>query len=143
MIKNKKTIILLVILIVIAMIILVIRNFLGTNTDPIPTSSPTSVKFEILAPKSSEELTSVTEIIKFQFSQPVNETSIQLDILPKNKVKISLDPSKTILSVEPEDAWNFNTNYFVKILKTTKSVTDESLEADYTYSFKTHPYSGI
>lgn len=137
---NKKVITLLFFLVVITFVILLLKTLTGSKNITSPTqTSPLT----IISPISSSTETSVTEQIKIKFNKPVDPKSLKLELFPANEIELSFDSTNTELTVNPTNAWGFSTNYFIKITKETKSQDGESLDSDYTYSFKTYPYSGI
>jgi|SRR3989344_6342116 len=139
---NKKFIILLVFLVIIALVILFVKILYVPKEY---TTSPSVLlpQFSVLSPLSSNTEISVTEKIVIRFSRPVDPKSLELELIPVNDIKLSFDSTSTELTVEPTNAWAFSTEYFIKIPQTTKSMDGSNLEGDYTYAFKTYPYSGI
>ena len=141
---NKRVIILLVFLILVALIILLLQFFYGSKNNNEKLLPSPSTQFNILTqPIASGTEASVTEMIKIKFSKPVDPASLELELIPVNEIKIYFDSTNTELTIEPTNAWAFSTEYFIKIPKSTKSMDGSNLEGDYTYGFKTYPYSGI
>ena len=116
--------------------------FFGTNNNPI--TSPTPLDLSIVSPITNNDIKiGATEQIKIKFSTPVAKESLKLELIPANEIELNFDNTNTELTVNPKDAWAFDTTYFIKISKDVKSIEGASLNEDYTYSFKTYPYSGI
>lgn len=152
MIKSK-TVYLVLFLIFLLIIVIIVQ----INQDPIfwvqqpVTNSNGQVKetpkkpnqFKILSTSLSDKPLGITEPIIIRFDKNASPFSVIYEINPTEEIKISpsFDPKEII--IEPTGAWNFDTSYQLKILKTTRSLDYSELDKEYNYTFKTVPYSGI
>lgn len=100
-------------------------------------------KFKITSTNISSQSIEVNEVVKFAFDRSVNNESLSLEIKPQEDILPLFDPSLTELTIKPINAWNFNTRYTVKILKSTMSQDKQPLDQDYEFSFQSKPYIGI
>ncbi len=143
--RKSKTIYLLIFLVIILIGLLALKN-LPLRKQPGPTTE-TTINSEpyltITSVNLSDQPFSITEPILITFSRPVEEKTMKILLIPQTPATIQFDSSKTQLIIDPQDAWNFNTNYQLSISKEAKSQAGLSLDKDYIYAFKTIGYSGI
>lgn len=85
----------------------------------------------------------LVQLITIQFNQPLFVDNLKIQINPVEEVEYTFDPSSTILTIKPKNAWNFSTTYIVKILPTTTSQDGKQLNQEYTITFKTIQFDGI
>ena len=151
--KQPKTVYLVFGLLGIVIIIILVQVFkFSEKSSPSPcgNTSPPPItqfipppKFKIISTNITSQSVEVNEGIKLTFDRPVDNESLTLEVFPKEEVVILFNPSLTELSVKPTNAWDFNTSYTIKVLKSTKSQNKELLDKDYEFSFQTKPYIGI
>lgn len=99
--------------------------------------------FKIISSSPSDKPIGVTTPFKIKFSKPVALVSVIYEIKPQEQVTISLDSTGTEVVFEHIQAWNFDTIYTIKLLKSTISSDFVPLDKDYEFTFKTASYSGI
>lgn len=152
--KQSKTLYLILFLIFLVIVLVVVQvlktpaNQRGTDQGEINQISgrqqiDQQADFRIISSLYLTEYIDVTIPVKIRFSKPVALESVIYEINPKEQVTISLDPTKTEVTFEHIQAWNFNTTYTITILKSTVSLDYHPLDKDYKTTFKTVPYSGI
>ena len=100
-------------------------------------------KLNIVGSNITNQSLRARDVIKITFDRPVNNESLNLEITPQEEILPSFNQSLTELSIEPANAWNYDTEYLITILKSTKSTSNLDLGKDYQFKFKTVPYSGI
>ncbi len=143
---KTKTIYLLLFLILVLILFLFLKSRTQNQppkTNPIPQPSVSQIStFQLISTSISGNSVGITEPIKLTFNQPVSD-NILYTLRPQKEIRIRRagDPNEII--VDPLDGWSFDTTYTLTILKTTSSATGETLDKNYTYSFKAPPYSGI
>ena len=148
---KSKTIFLLLFLILILIVILLLRSSSQEPAQNVPVEKAEEFQnakenshvgiFELISSSPTGQI-GVTEPITLQFSQPVSGELIYTLDPPKSAILI---PGKTPteLIISPVDAWAFDTTYSLTIFQENKSVTNQNLDREYTYTFKTPAYSGI
>lgn len=112
---------------------------LSENTEPPAKQND----FKVISFSPKDEPIGVTEAIKIRFSKPVTLESVIYEVNPEEQIVMSLDSSETEVALEHIQAWGFDTNYTIKILKSTISKDFIKLDKDYTFTFNTASYSGI
>ena len=156
--KQPKTIYLILILLILFIIIILVQIF--KTPKPIseiqppeeiqPTKGPSNEigefpksEFKLLSSNITDQPISMADSIILIFNAPVNLNSLFYEIEPVEELNFSLNSTKTEVTIEPVGAWDFDTQYSIKVLKETKSQEGNLLDKDYVFTFKTYPYSGI
>lgn len=85
----------------------------------------------------------VAEFVKIEFNKPVLGRGVHLEITPDTGINYQLNQSGTELTIEPKNAWNFDTIYTLKLPRATFSQDDEPLDKDYEFTFTTIKFGGI
>lgn len=144
--KNKTIYLLLFLIFILVLILFLKSQFDKSPNKSVGQNNLTPVvqlsTFKLIATNISSGTIGITEPIKLQFDQPII-SNIIYTIEPQKEEKIGIGATPNEIIIDPVDAWNFDTSYTLKILKSTKSVNGQYLDKDYTYTFKTPPYSGI
>lgn len=156
---KSSTTLLIILLITIIVLIILVQIFAGSRQKdsvqnlPIEVPSATSTPENPLTPEGENVkilTTNITEAplainapVKFKFSKTMDNESLKLQITPQEELLPLFDQTLTELSIEPTNAWDFNTKYQIKIFKETKAADGSALDKDYEFSFSTLPYSGI
>src|SRR3989344_428434 len=147
---KSKTIFLLIFLIFVLIVIFVLKNNAQEaelNNPPeqinkLNETPPSQIEiFRLISTNLNDRDIGINESIKIEFNKPVSSEFIYV-IEPQINVKIIIGNDNEIV-IEPVDAWVFDTNYTLKILKSTLSTTYQTLDKEYIYTFQTPPYSGI
>lgn len=145
---NTKLLILVLILII-AIILAVIR-FAPQKADK--TTPPQDIPRQTSEEKNKLSITktgptnqpfSVIEPFNIVFSAPVNESTLFIDIEPEATLSAKLDSAKTVLTIEPEQTWAYDTIYTITISKDTSSLDGLTLGEDKKFTFQTIKYKGI
>ena len=149
---KSKTVYLLLFLIFVLIIILLVRSNSQKSsqheptrpveqTIPLPTSDLSG--FKLVSTSLTNQTIGITEPIRLQFNQPISAENIVFTFQPEKEITsiIGINPSEIIL--DPVDGWGFSITYTLKILQSSKSSSNQALDRDYVYIFKTPPYSGI
>ncbi len=143
--KTKFLIIFLIVLIIILILVRVFRKPEGKESSVLPVIQQTiqSSAFRIISSVPTEKIFSVIEPITLIFSQPIKESTIFINTSPEADVLTTFNNSKTILTIEPKQAWRYGTTYTVTVSKGARSMDGTLLEQDYNFNFKTEAYYGI
>lgn len=145
--KQSKTIYLIVILVITIIVLFIIQFFRGSSE---PAQNNTQIQIfnpppelKILTTTLSPEPIKVTDSITIKFDKPVNKVSLVLTVDPQTEIITFFDPSRTELTIEPANAWNFDKTYTITIFRATLSEDNQLLDKDYHFTFKTREYVGI
>lgn len=144
---KTKTIFLLIFLILVLIIIFVIKNSSQKSEGELikkveQTPSPALETFQLISSNLTSSELGITEPISLEFNQPISSNFVYT-LEPQKEVKIYSGSNPNEIIIDPVDAWAFNTDYTLRILKSTSSATGRVLDKDYIYTSKTPPYSGI
>lgn len=144
---HSKTFYLIIALIFGIIILLLIQLFKGVpkvpeKADEIAQFTPSS-DLKIVSASITSEPIGVTEEVTLKFNKPINKNSLDLKVIPQAAIFTKLDPSKTILTIEPANAWSFDQIYTITVLRSTLSEDNQALDRDYQYTVKTKEYLGI
>lgn len=105
--------------------------------------SPAMEEFKILGTSLTGNKVGPADIIKIYFNKPISEKNLFIQILPELKVNYKFDENLTELSIEPVEIWVYDTNYIIKIVKSTMSRNYQTLNQDYIFRFSTIKLGGI
>ena len=116
------------------------------NDRPIPSSTSSITAddrpFEVIQSTPNNTLR-IDEPVDFAFSLPVLVEDIVISIEPSTVIRLDLDTTGTLLRVTPENYWQPNTEYEIKILAKTLSINKKQLQQTQVVRFKTQPLSGM
>lgn len=145
---NTKVLFLVFILIVILIVIVTIRSSSSQKQPDSESQIPQSEVQQMSRPLNVQsnfdnETLDVTESFTITFSQPVDGSTVFFDIEPEVAVSASFNSTNTTLTLEPIQAWGFDTLYTVTLSKQTTAVDGSKIDKDQVFKFQTIKYSGI
>ena len=139
-----KTVYLIIILLLLLIVLVIIQFSSKSRTEPIKEKQATPPEsFRIISSTAPEEFIGITEPIKITLSRPVNLQALIYELKPETQTRVYANPEQTEITFDPKDAWNFDSEYSLKISKESQAVDGQALDMEYIYKFKTHSYSGI
>lgn len=144
---KSRTIYLMLFLILVLVVILFLKSRVQKpqQSQPPPQASPLQneqvTNFTIVSTSISDQSVGINEPIKLQFNQPLGNLVYSID--PQITLKQGSGSNPNEITLSPPDAWAFNTSYTLKISATSSSISNQTLDKDYSFTFKTPPYSGI
>lgn len=104
----------------------------------------TSVRsFNIIGSNITKDLFGVTQFVKIKFNKPVLVESLDIKIIPEEKITTIFDSTFTELTIQPRNAWSFNSIYTIKISNKTLSQDQQYLNRDHSFTFITIKHGGI
>jgi hypothetical protein len=133
-----KTIILIILLILVLLIILVVQALTKRSTENKAAPNNSEASISIVTTNLPEDFMDVTSPIKLQINTAQSQKLIY-SLNPEASTSSIMNTSTKEFVITPKDAWSFNTTYTLKINKSD----NPNLDKDYSYTFKTYPYSGI
>lgn len=98
--------------------------------------------FRLTSFNSSKGLVGITEPLLIEFNQPLSE-NIVYTIEPNILVKSEVGNNPYEFIIRPVNAWAFNTDYKLTILKSSLSQKNQNLDTDYSFHFKTISFGGM
>lgn len=146
---KTKTVYLFLFLILVLIVILIFKSRThdskeSSQTQPVEQISPIQTQlntFRLISNNASDQF-GITDPIRLEFDQPVSNNLVYT-IEPQIEVIISPGINSREIVIEPVDAWGFNLTYTLRISRSSTSITGQTLDKAYQFSFKTPPYSGI
>lgn len=141
-----KTVYLILLLLFLLAVLAIVQFSIKPKSQPevVEESKKTMVEsFRIVSSTVPEEFIGITEPIKLTFSKPVILSSLFYEFTPKTEVRAYTDSTQTEVTFDPKDAWNFESEYSLRISKESQATDGQALDKEYTYIFKTYPHSGI
>lgn len=147
--KHKKILILGLVLIVIVLAIILMGTS-GPKTKPSnspliinnPKTENTFMFVSVDPPSGPRETPDSLEPISFLFSEPIDEKSISVKVVPFVKLRTKVfEGAPDKLWIEPDKSfWKDNVEYTITISSSLKSVSGNKLKSDVQYTlYKTTP----
>lgn len=150
--KQSKTVYLVFALIGIVIIIMLVQVFkfsqpstpAPAKSTPLPITQYTPApEFHIVSATVTDQPIFVTDTITLTFDRPANNEKFVFEITPEEKVLALFNPDLTKITFTPFNAWDFDTQYSIKVLKSTQAKDNQFLDQNYEFSFQTKPFIGI
>lgn len=142
--RISKTIILIGLLFLLILVLVILKITGGTSSSFSPTvPQPEPENTTVIASNITASPFKVTDSIKLTFSKPVPPTGLEIKLAPETPFATSWDYSGRELSIEPIDAWRYDTTYRLEINSAAGQKSAKILDKDYKYTFRTVPFGGI
>lgn len=100
-------------------------------------------KFRSTSGPAGRQPISVAEGVNITFSKPVALGGLQIAITPEVVFTTEFSDNFKQMTIQPVPLWKYDTTYIVKISKETRSADNQTLDKDYTFTFRVLPFSGI
>jgi hypothetical protein len=135
---KKSTLYILFFLLAILVTILIVSLIQSFKKQPSQTPAA-AIKITQFSPNQGSIY--VSDPLTITFDKPVDPEDLQITINPPAMITTSLDPAKTLLTIQNQTTWTFNTEYTLTI--TNKDNSTEELDKVYQFQFKTSPFQGM
>jgi hypothetical protein len=80
-------------------------------------------------------------IVKFNHSFSLNDLKITL--VPQVEIHTHIDSNNNQLIIEPKEIFDYASEYQLIITSSEDNKAEQNLDKDYSFTFKTLPYTGI
>jgi hypothetical protein len=139
---KNKTVILMAGLIIILILILLFQQIIQKAAPSQQSSINKTGQIKILSTNIGDTPVGVVDSIVIKLNQPIPNQHPNIQLNPPLPFQISVDQSYTELSINPAEAWSFDSEYSI-ILPRNMFGETSLLDRDYEFRFTTEKYNGI